>query len=246
MRKGIWSAAAVIVLSAILGPTVRAADEVTMGSPSEPNTFKFFPAEITVPVGATVTWRNLSDLQHDVKAVNNAFASPLLDKGQTFAFKFDAPGPVTYYCTVSGHREAGMEATVNVTGGSTPTTAAPATTTTQASTTTTAKGSPASSSTTTTKPAEAGGTTTTTAGLGVTSTTQAASTTPTSAPETGDVTSTTMAAGTDGHGGEEAAAETHGSEGGSDEETNPVAVGLAGILTAALTAISLKLLTGKP
>jgi plastocyanin len=242
-----WSAAAVIVLSALLAPTVRAADDVTMGSQSEPNAFKFFPAEVTVPVGSTVTWRNLSDLQHDVTAANNAFASPLLDKNQTFAFKFDAPGPVTYYCTVSGHREAGMEATVNVTGGSTPTTAATTTTTAApapgATTTTTAK---QASSTTTTQPAAAGGTTTTTAGLGVTSTTQAASTTPTSAPETGDVTSTTMAAGTDGHGGEESAAETHGSEGGSDKETNPIAVGLAGVLTAALTAISLKLLTGKP
>jgi hypothetical protein len=80
----------------------------------------------------------------------------------------------------------------------------------------------------------------------VTSTTQAPSTTPTSAPETGDVTTTTTGTGTDGHGGEESAAETHGSEGGSDKKTNPLAVGLAGILTAGLAAISLKLLTAKP
>jgi plastocyanin len=246
MRKGMWSFAAVVVLSVVLGPAVRAADEVTMGSESEPNAFKFFPAEKSVPVGTTVTWRNLSDLQHDVKAVNNSFASPLLDKGQTFAFKFDVPGPVTYYCTVSGHREAGMEATVNVTGGSTPSTAAPTTTTAApapGATTTTAKGA-APSATTTTRPGAGDGgapTTTTTAGLGATSTTQAAATTPTSAPETGDVTTTT-----EGHGGEETAATDHGSEGGSDKKTNPLAVGLAGILTAALAAISLKLLTGKP
>lgn len=252
MRKGMWSVAAVIVLltgagAVLTGTGALAADtqvKIVEGNASDINTWKFEPAEITVTAGSTVTWRNDGKLDHTATADNKAFDSGNLSPGKDFKFTFSTPGEFTYNCTPHPF----MTGVVKVTGGS-PTTAAPTPTTAAppggATTTTTAKGAQASS-TTTTKPGAAGGTTTTTAGLGVTSTTQAASTTPTSAPETGDVTSTTMAAGTDGQGGEESAAETRGSEGGSDKETNPVAVGLAGILTALLTAISLKLLTGKP
>ena len=248
MRKGMWSAAAVIAIAIVASPTVRAADtRVAMGSSDDP--LAFAPADVTVPVGGSVEWFNDADLEHDVQAEDGSFGTPgsdLLGKGEKYEFRFSKAGTFKYFCTP--HKSTGMVGTVTVSGGA-PTTAAPTPTTAPpsggATTTTTARGA----STTTTRPgagAPAGPTTSTTAGLGVTSTTQAASTTPTSAPDTGDVTSTTVATGTDGHGGGESAAETHGSEGGSDKKTNPVAVGLAGILTAVLTAVSLKLLTGKP
>lgn len=247
MRNRMWSAAAVIAIAIIASPTVRAADtRVAMGPSDDP--LSFAPADVTVPVGGSVEWFNDTDLEHDVQAEDGSFGTPgsgLLGKGQKYEFRFSKAGTFKYFCTP--HKSAGMVGTVTVAGsGPAPTTPAPTPTTAApagGATTTTARGA----TTTTTRPAAgapAGPTTTTTAGLGVTSTTQAASTTPTSAPETGDVTSTTMAAGTDGHGGEESAAETNGSEGGSDKKTNPVAVGLAGILTAVLAAISLKLLTG--
>lgn len=248
MRKRMWSAAAVIAIAIVVSPTVRAADtRVAMGSSDDP--LAFAPADVTVPVGGSVEWFNDTDLEHDVKAEDGSFGSDLLGKGGKYEFRFSKAGTFKYFCTP--HKSTGMVGTVTVAGSApapttptpTPTTAAPA----GGATTTTARGA---STTTTTRAgagASAGPTTTTTAGLGVTSTTQAASTTPTSAPESGDVTTTTTtAAGTDGHGGEESAAETHGSEGGSDKKTNPVLVGLAGILTAVLAAVSLKLLTAKP
>lgn len=242
MRKGMWIVAAVIMV-AFVGNPVRAADtRVAMGSSSDP--LAFLPADITVPVGSTVEWFNETDFEHDVQAEDGSFGTPgsdLLGKGEKYEFKFSKAGKFPYFCTP--HKGAGMVGTVTVTAASatpppaapTPTTAAPA-----GATTTTAKGAP----TTTTTRAGAGDggapTTTTTAGLGVTSTTQAASTTPTSAPEAAeDVTTTTG----ESHGGEEAAAD-HGGEGSSDKKTNALAVGLAGILTVVLAAISIKLLTG--
>ncbi len=243
MRKGMWFAAAV-VLVAVVGNPVRAADtRVAMGSSNEP--LAFLPPDITVPVGATVEWFNDTDLEHDVQAEDGSFGTPgsgLLGKGQKYEFKFSKAGTFKYFCTP--HKSAGMVGTVTVTGASTTPTTVATTPTTGVpgggATTTTTTGGGATTTTTRAGAGDGGSsTTTTTAGLGVTSTTQAASTTPTSAPETGDVTTTT-----EGHGGEETAASDHGSEGGTDKKTNALAVGLAGILTAVLAAISIKLLTG--
>lgn len=253
MRKALWSTAALVALSGsailMVGPSVQAADTITMGSNTEPNAFKFFPKEITVPVNATVVWRNLSDLQHDAKADNGSFSSPLLDKNKEFSFTFKTPGDVTFFCTVSGHRDAGMEGVVHVTGGgATPTTVAPTTTTTTAAaggTTTTTAAAAGATTTTTAKAAAGGSTTTTTAGGGATSTTQAPSVTPSSAPETGGVTTTTAAAS--GH-GEEAAADGHGGEESKkedDDKSSPLGIAFAAVSTLLLAAISGKLLASK-
>jgi plastocyanin len=242
MRKGMWFAAAVILVAA-LGDPGRAADtqvKMVEGSSSDPNTWKFTPEEVTVPVGSTVTWRNEGSLEHDARTDSQEF-SPLLGKGESHTFTFSMPGRYEYFC--EPHRALGMTGVITVTGApGTPTTATTTTTAAPGPGATTTTATAGGGATTTTRAGAGDGgssTTTTTAGLGVTSTTQAASTTPTSAPETGDVTTTT-----EGHGGEEAAADDHGSEGGSNKKTNPVAVGLAGVLTAVLAAISIKLLTG--
>lgn len=252
MRKKMKIAAATIALVAggavlLVDSGARAADtRVSAGTSSDP--LKFLPKDITVPIGTTVIWTNESSLPHDVSAENGLFDSRgTFEEGEEYRFTFNQAGTFPYFCTP--HKDAGMVGTVTVSGGgatpspttgaTTATTAAPAP---RATTTTTRK--PAAPSTTTTRAGAGDGgssTTTTTAGAGVTSTTQAAATTPTSAPETADVTTTT-----EGHGGEESAAETHGSAGGSDKKTNPIVVGLAGILTAVLAAISFKLLTAKP
>jgi plastocyanin len=245
-----WSAAARVALLSgavglLMGPTVQAAETVTMGSSSEPNAFKFFPAEITVPVGSTVVWRNLSDIPHDATARNNSFASPQLAKGQDFSFTFNTPGEIPYYCSVSGHEDAGMVGVVKVTGAGTP--SPPATTpTTAATTTTTAKAVPGQqATTTTTAKAAAGASTTTTAAPanGATTTTLAPAVTPTSGPEVAETTTITAAAG----GGEEAAAD-HGSGGEEKKEkkkNSPIGIAFASVSTVLLAAIAGKLLASK-
>jgi plastocyanin len=250
MRKGMWLAAASVALLALapvlfIGPTVQAADTVTMGSASEQYALKFFPAEITVQVGSTVTWQNLSDLQHDAKADNGAFASKLLSKGEKFEFTFSAPGDYTYFCTP--HKDAGMKGTIHVAGGAagTPTTVASTTTTAPAGATTTATGA---TTTTTAKAAGASSTTSTTAAPtgGATTSTLAPAVTPTSAPEgAGGTTDSTAQAGA-----EQASAEDHPSEGAhkkkKEEKNSPVGIAFASVSTLLLVGIAGKLLASKP
>jgi len=73
--------------------------------------FAFTPAELTVPVGATVTWTNRHGARHDVVAADGTFTSPLFAEGETFSFTFTAPGEYPYICTI----HPGMEGTIIVT-----------------------------------------------------------------------------------------------------------------------------------
>lgn len=250
MRKGMWSAAAVIVLlsgaGAVLGGAqVLAADSrvaIVEGSVGDTSSWKFTPAEVTVSVGSTVTWRNDGQLDHTATADNGSFDSGNLATGKEFKFTFSTPGEFSYNCKPHPF----MTGVVKVTGAAAPPTTAATTPTTVpagGATTTTARGA----TTTTTAKAAAGASTTTTAAAagGATTTTLAPGTTPTSAPDVAGNTTTSSAPEAHGEaeGGGESAASTHGSS--SDPKTNGVGVALAGVLTVFLAAISIKLLTAK-
>jgi plastocyanin len=64
----------------------------------------FRPARIQIPRGATVRWTNYDAVPHTAtQGKPNVpgtpyFASPLLDAGDTFEFRFDEPGEWLYYC----------------------------------------------------------------------------------------------------------------------------------------------------
>jgi plastocyanin len=88
---------------------------------------KFDPASLTVPRGATVTWRNTSQVAHTVtddpaKAANPADAllpsgaqawdSGTINPGGTYSHTFDVPGTYKYFC--QPHEAAGMVGTVTV------------------------------------------------------------------------------------------------------------------------------------
>jgi plastocyanin len=90
---------------------------------------QFQPATLTVPKGATVTWKNTSQTTHTVtddpsKASNKADAalpsgaqvwdSGNLAAGQSFSHTFDVPGTYKYFCVP--HESLGMVATITVTG----------------------------------------------------------------------------------------------------------------------------------
>jgi plastocyanin len=67
----------------------------------------------------TVTFTNNSPLEHDVVLINSANKilgqTPIFDHGsKSFTVKL-AAGTYTYYCSVPGHREAGMQGTLTVT-----------------------------------------------------------------------------------------------------------------------------------
>ena len=64
--------------------------------------FTFQPAELTVSVGAKVTWVNRDDVPHTATstAKPRLFNSNALDTDDTFSFVFTTPGTYDYFCAV--------------------------------------------------------------------------------------------------------------------------------------------------
>lgn len=64
------------------------------------------PAELTVPAGSTVTFRNEQEMPggHTIVAVDGSFESPGLAKGEEWSHTFDEPG--TYLYTIKQHPTA--------------------------------------------------------------------------------------------------------------------------------------------
>jgi plastocyanin len=92
--------------------------------PADPNAVLmqgnlFVQAEMTVPVGTTLTWTNLDAEDHDVIATNDPsfaaplFMSPLIKTGEAWSYTFDTPGSYGYLCDL----HADMVGVVNVVEG---------------------------------------------------------------------------------------------------------------------------------
>ena len=88
---------------------------------------KFEPAQVTVPEGSTVLWRNVSAVQHTVTAeparaqtASNVqlpsgaapFESGSLTQGQTFAQQLTVAGEYRYVCRI--HEGSGMVGIISV------------------------------------------------------------------------------------------------------------------------------------
>ena len=62
--------------------------------------FDYSPMALTVPVGATVTWKNLDGEPHTVVSVDGAFRSGALDQNDTYSFTFKKAGTYKYVCSI--------------------------------------------------------------------------------------------------------------------------------------------------
>jgi plastocyanin len=69
--------------------------------------FSFTAAEITVPVGARVTWLNRDDIPHTVTDAGEkrGFRSPPLDTGESFSQVFPQAGTWHYFCSLHPHMQ---------------------------------------------------------------------------------------------------------------------------------------------
>ncbi|MCZ7630678.1 MAG: multicopper oxidase domain-containing protein [Microthrixaceae bacterium] len=77
-------------------------------------------SETEVPLGSTITFVVTNDgtMQHDFK-IDGSTGTAMLNPGATETFEYGpVEGPVNAWCTVPGHKEAGMETTIGVAGGS--------------------------------------------------------------------------------------------------------------------------------
>jgi plastocyanin len=76
------------------------------------NNMKFSPADVTVKIGDTVTWKFSDKFPHAVQGIGDramGINSPIFDKGE-WSYTFTAPGTYRYLCSL--HPE--MRGTVTV------------------------------------------------------------------------------------------------------------------------------------
>jgi plastocyanin len=59
----------------------------------------YMPAELSVPVGTRVEWRNQGSQTHDVTAFDGSFRSPTLGVSASFSHTFSDSGTYPYLCT---------------------------------------------------------------------------------------------------------------------------------------------------
>jgi len=62
--------------------------------------FDFFPRELTVPPGASVTWTNGDVAPHDASDEAGGWTTGLLKRGDSATLAFDSPGAYRYLCTI--------------------------------------------------------------------------------------------------------------------------------------------------
>ena len=97
------------------GESSEAADDARVIEVSA-TSFEFTPSDISVEAGEDVAIELTSeDTLHDF-TIDDLDAHVAADAGEaeTGGFRADEPGEYTYYCSVDGHREAGMEGTLVV------------------------------------------------------------------------------------------------------------------------------------
>ena len=64
--------------------------------------FTFEPAQLTVKVGTTVTWKNRDDIPHTVVSAGK-FRSKTMDTDDSYSFTFTTTGDYKYFCSLHPH-----------------------------------------------------------------------------------------------------------------------------------------------
>ncbi len=121
---------AIVAAMIAVGLAARAVDEASGGgaaggavaaSGPAPKTlevsateFAFDPADAEIAAGGTITLHNDGTMAHDL--VIEGVGTELVEAGATGEVKVEGidPGEYQYYCSVPGHREAGMEGRILV------------------------------------------------------------------------------------------------------------------------------------
>jgi plastocyanin len=62
--------------------------------------YAFYPATMTIPVGATVTWMNHDAVAHTTSSDSSVWDSGVLNPGASFSHTFTMPGVFPYHCHI--------------------------------------------------------------------------------------------------------------------------------------------------
>ena len=112
------TAATTTAPAATTGPAAATAAPTITASPTpapaviEMGDHFFDPAQLTVKVGTTVTFKSVGQSTHDLAARDGSFALGSMSFGQTFSFTFNRAGRYPYVCMQ--HEGDGMVGVVTV------------------------------------------------------------------------------------------------------------------------------------
>ncbi len=79
-------------------PPTQIAPQPKGAATVEISDFTFFPAEVILAKGGTVTWKQKDTEQHTVTGAD--FSSSKLSQGETFTHTFNEAGTFEYWCTI--------------------------------------------------------------------------------------------------------------------------------------------------
>lgn len=76
------------------------------------------PANFELAPGGTIEVTNVGQIPHDLAIEGQDIGTPMIDPGDSFSLSTEGlePGEYLVYCTVAGHREAGMVGTLTILG----------------------------------------------------------------------------------------------------------------------------------
>lgn len=77
-------------------PVVAESGRVTV----EIKDYDFTPRDLTVFVGAEITWVNRDDVPHDATSDQGGWSSGMLKRGEQGSLLFEEPGTFDYLCTI--------------------------------------------------------------------------------------------------------------------------------------------------
>jgi plastocyanin len=93
-----------LALVAVASAPVASAAPRLADSSEQPITigdFAFLPAEVTAPVGTSLTWTNVQPgVPHTTSSVDGVWDSGILSTGDAFTVAFNQPGDFAYECQV--------------------------------------------------------------------------------------------------------------------------------------------------
>ncbi len=68
--------------------------------------FDYFPRELTVESGTTITWVNRDAVPHDAAEEDGAWGTAILKQDKSATLTFDSPGVYRYLCTIHPNMKA--------------------------------------------------------------------------------------------------------------------------------------------
>jgi plastocyanin len=70
--------------------------------------FEYFPRDLTISAGSTVTWKNSDNVPHTATENDENWDTGVIGKDAESSLTFDAPGDYEYYCTIHPSMKANL------------------------------------------------------------------------------------------------------------------------------------------